>query len=82
MKIARYRVDGRVAYGAVEDDNTIRELETSPLESLRLSDTVRQLDAVKILAPVDSPRVFGVGLNYAAHAKEANQAPPPSQCCS
>jgi 2-keto-4-pentenoate hydratase/2-oxohepta-3-ene-1,7-dioic acid hydratase in catechol pathway len=34
---------------------------------------------VRLLAPVPRPRaIFGVGLNYAAHARETNQEPPPA----
>jgi 2-keto-4-pentenoate hydratase/2-oxohepta-3-ene-1,7-dioic acid hydratase in catechol pathway len=37
------------------------------------------LDAVRLLAPVPRPRaIFGVGLNYAAHARETGQEPPPA----
>jgi 2-keto-4-pentenoate hydratase/2-oxohepta-3-ene-1,7-dioic acid hydratase in catechol pathway len=34
---------------------------------------------VRLLAPVPRPRaIFGVGLNYAAHARETGQEPPPA----
>src|SRR3954449_10369037 len=37
------------------------------------------LAAVRLLAPVPRPRaIFGVGLNYAAHARETGQEPPPA----
>ncbi len=38
-----------------------------------------RLDALKLAAPIPRPRknVFCIGQNYAAHAAEQNQAPPP-----
>src|SRR5687767_4184790 len=34
-------------------------------------------DAVTLLAPVPRPRaIFGIGLNYAAHARETGKEPP------
>jgi acylpyruvate hydrolase len=37
------------------------------------------LAAVRLLAPVPRPRaIFGVGLNYAAHARETGAQPPPA----
>ena len=36
------------------------------------------LDDVELLAPVPTPRaIYGIGLNYAAHAAETGAEPPP-----
>jgi len=76
MKFVRYRADARQHYGRLHDDGTIERLKGSPLESSAPSGERDRLAAVKLLAPVDPPRVFGVGLNYAAHAREAGQPVP------
>ena len=80
MRIARYQLAGQnrnqIYYGALRDDGTLERLATSPFESLALSGQSDQLAGVRLLAPVHAPRIFGVGLNYAAHAKEAGQPVP------
>jgi 2-keto-4-pentenoate hydratase/2-oxohepta-3-ene-1,7-dioic acid hydratase in catechol pathway len=76
MKILRYSADGDTHYGILEDDGTIRQLAGSPFDSLDATDTVTHLDQVRVLAPVESPRVIGVGLNYATHARESGKTPP------
>jgi 2-keto-4-pentenoate hydratase/2-oxohepta-3-ene-1,7-dioic acid hydratase in catechol pathway len=39
--------------------------------------TEHPLDGLQLLAPVPRPRaIFGIGLNYAAHARETGQEPP------
>jgi 2-keto-4-pentenoate hydratase/2-oxohepta-3-ene-1,7-dioic acid hydratase in catechol pathway len=76
MKFVRYRAEGRVHHGRLHDDGTIERLVGPALETQRASGERDQLAKVKIVAPVDPPRVFGVGLNYAPHAKEAGQPVP------
>ena len=77
MKILRYSADGEIHYGILEEDGTVRRLTGSPFESLDTSDVVTHLDRVSVLAPVEAPRVIGVGLNYSEHARESGQDPPP-----
>ena len=77
MKLLRYQEEGHNHYGVLEDDGTIRQLAGSPFESLKTSSTTAKLDRVKVLAPIAQPRIFGVGLNYAAHAAEGGKEAPP-----
>lgn len=77
MKILRYRSNGEASYGILEDDGGIRQLAGSPFESLETSDATTHINEVTVLAPVESPRIIGVGLNYAAHAAETGKEPPP-----
>ena len=77
MKIIRYRTNGYIAHGILEDDGTIQELAGSPFKSLDTSGTVTLAEKVALLVPVSAPRLIGVGLNYAAHAAEGNKTPPP-----
>lgn len=76
MKIVRYRADKIINFGIMDEDGTIRELVGSPFESLNPSGTIAHLDDVQLLAPVEAPRIIGVGLNYAEHAREVGKELP------
>jgi 2-keto-4-pentenoate hydratase/2-oxohepta-3-ene-1,7-dioic acid hydratase in catechol pathway len=77
MKIARYLRDNRVAFGHLACDGTIERLSSSPFEgSPRPTGERVQLSAVKLLCPVDPPRIFCVGLNYLAHIREVGRENP------
>ena len=76
MKILRYAAGGATSYGILEEDGTIRQLASCPFDSLEESGETTNLDDVKVLAPVGSPRLIGVGLNYLAHAEEGGKEPP------
>jgi 2-keto-4-pentenoate hydratase/2-oxohepta-3-ene-1,7-dioic acid hydratase in catechol pathway len=76
MKILRYETSGEIHYGLLEDDNTIRQLLASPFDNLDTSGTIVHLDDVRVLSPIESPRVIGVGLNYVAHAHESGKPLP------
>src|SRR5690349_264746 len=75
MKIARYQADGQVRYGILEDDR-IRRLKEAPYVSLTPSGETDRLADVRLLAPVEAPRIFGVGLNYKAHIAESKHKAP------
>ncbi|MBL8377219.1 MAG: fumarylacetoacetate hydrolase family protein [Burkholderiales bacterium] len=77
MKIARYQIEGRILHGVLHDDGTLERLAGDPFTSLAVSGERDRLEAVRLLAPVERPRVFGAGLNYAAHAAESGQPVPP-----
>lgn len=76
MKFARYQLDGRIHHGRLHDDGTLERLAGPMLTTQQTTGERDALAKVKLLAPVDPPRLFGVGLNYALHAKEANMAIP------
>ena len=76
MKILRYSSNGEASYGILDDDGSIRQLAGCPFESLDTSGAVAHLDQVTVLAPVKSPRIIGVGLNYVLHAREAGKPLP------
>ena len=73
MKILRYRSNGEASYGILDDDGSIRQLAGCPFESLDTSGAVTHLDQVTVLAPVESPRIIGVGLNYVATRPRGGQ---------
>ena len=76
MKIVRYRVDDETAYGVLEDDGSIREIVGSPFGGLRAGPDVGHLGAVKLLSPVDPPKIICVGLNYVSHIAEMGLEQP------
>ena len=70
MKIARFRVARRVAFGVVEGDEII-EIRGSIYSRFRLTDTQHPLSAVKILPPTDPREIWGPGVNFADHLETA-----------
>ncbi len=76
MKLVRYAVEGTVAYGVLEEGGIVRRLAGSPFEPLKADPTIHSVDEVRLLAPVDAPRIIGVGLNYVSHIRECNLSTP------
>lgn len=76
MKIARYRADDQDRYGIVNADGSLQRLKGNPFGPLDLDGALDRLDAVKLLAPIPAPRVFGAGLNYVSHVREGGQKTP------
>ncbi|NWG22858.1 MAG: fumarylacetoacetate hydrolase family protein [Pseudorhodoplanes sp.] len=75
MQIGRYEVGGRTHYGILDGD-TFRRLKGSPFESLATDGATDPRAAVRLLCPVEKPRLFGVGLNYVSHVREAKAETP------
>ena len=76
MKIVRYSLNGSPHYGIIEAESRIVRLHGSPFAGISKTRTIDDLSAVKILAPVDQPRIFGLGYNYTEHTKESGKAVP------
>jgi 2-keto-4-pentenoate hydratase/2-oxohepta-3-ene-1,7-dioic acid hydratase in catechol pathway len=77
MKIARYSMDGKAAYGAVEGEALV------PLEGSIFKQPVKtsqqiELHRVKLLTPTRPSKVVCVGQNYLEHIKELG-APVPEK---
>ncbi len=79
MRITRYELDGAIHYGVLHDE-TIERLAASPFQSLAPSGVVDQTSRVRLLAPLERPRVFGVGFNYTTHIKEIGHELPTIPC--
>lgn len=75
MRIIRYTVDGAVHYGSL-DGEKIDRLARSPFEGLETGGEVDEMGAVRILAPLDAPRVFGLAYNYVSHVNETARELP------
>jgi 2-keto-4-pentenoate hydratase/2-oxohepta-3-ene-1,7-dioic acid hydratase in catechol pathway len=76
MKLVRYAIEGKAAYGVLEEGGVIRPLAGSPFEALGVGSGSHPIEQVRLLAPVDAPRIIGVGLNYVSHIHESNQITP------
>jgi 2-keto-4-pentenoate hydratase/2-oxohepta-3-ene-1,7-dioic acid hydratase in catechol pathway len=75
MHIARYETDGQVFYGIL-DGAILHRINGSPFGALERTGRSDSLASVRLLAPVDAPRIFGVGLNYVAHIAESGAKTP------
>lgn len=75
MRIIRYRDrSGRTGYGAEETGGRVVRLEGDPFG--RRAPTAEPVDVEKVLAPVEPPAVYCIGLNYRRHAEETKAAIP------
>ena len=76
MIIARYAIGNDVHYGQQISPTQWRRLKGLPFETVVPTDQVDDNAQLRLLCPVHLPRIFGVGFNYAAHAKETGHALP------
>ncbi|MEU9981198.1 fumarylacetoacetate hydrolase family protein [Streptomyces sp. NPDC050856] len=78
MRIARFSIDGNVAFGAVEGssapgaegDLVLDIIKGIPYTDFELSGTKVPLSKVRLLPPVLPNKVVAIGRNYAEHAAE------------
>jgi 2-keto-4-pentenoate hydratase/2-oxohepta-3-ene-1,7-dioic acid hydratase in catechol pathway len=77
VKFVRYQGNSGPQYGVVEDDGTVRELSGCPFGDYSIGASAGTIDQLSLLAPVDPPRVIGVGSNYIAHIEEMGLPTPP-----
>lgn len=75
MRIARFSIDGNVAFGVVEDD-ALEIIKGHPFAEFERSEQRLPLDKVRLLPPVLPSKVVAVGRNYAAHAAELGNEVP------
>ncbi len=74
VKYVRYEAGGRVSWGILEGESTIRELQGSIFESAKPTGRTVRLADVKLLAPAEAKKVVAAGLNYKSHIGEASPA--------
>jgi 2-keto-4-pentenoate hydratase/2-oxohepta-3-ene-1,7-dioic acid hydratase in catechol pathway len=66
----RFSLEGRAAYGILEGDH-VAEVAGDPFAGYEPTARRHELAAVKVEVPAIPPTFYCVGLNYAAHVKEA-----------
>ena len=80
MRFARFVHAGGVSFGVVEGDGstslTVAEISSLPFEKVQFTGQRWALADVRLLAPIFSSKVIGIGRNYADHAAEfGNEVP-------
>ncbi|MFD9858137.1 fumarylacetoacetate hydrolase family protein [Streptomyces alboflavus] len=84
MRIARFSIDGNVAFGAVEGEAppgsteglVLDIIKGIPFADFELSGTKVPLSKVRLLPPVLPNKIVGIGRNYADHARELGNEIP------
>ncbi|MEV8019289.1 fumarylacetoacetate hydrolase family protein [Streptomyces sp. NPDC086554] len=81
MRIARFSIDGNVAFGAVEGDKpdelVVDIIKGSPyVAEFELSGVKVPLGKVRLLPPVIGHKIVAFGRNYGEHAKELGHEVP------
>ena len=80
MRIARFSIDGNVAFGAAEGDQqdelVLDSIRGIPFAGFELSGTKVPLSKVRLLPPVLPNKVVAFGRNYAEHAREMGNEVP------
>jgi 2-keto-4-pentenoate hydratase/2-oxohepta-3-ene-1,7-dioic acid hydratase in catechol pathway len=78
VRIARFTVEGEIAFGVV-DGETVTAIAGHPFAPFELSAATFPLADVRLLAPVVPSKVVGVGRNYAEHVREMGGGEPPAE---
>src|SRR4051794_37425324 len=80
VRIARFSIDGNVAFGAVEGDKpdelVLDIIKGIPFTEFELSGTKVPLNKVRLLPPVLPSKVVAFGRNYAEHVRELGNEVP------
>jgi 2-keto-4-pentenoate hydratase/2-oxohepta-3-ene-1,7-dioic acid hydratase in catechol pathway len=80
VRIARFSIDGNVAFGAVEGDRpdelVLDIIKGIPFTEFELSGTKVPLSKIRLLPPVLPSKVVAFGRNYAGHARELGNVVP------
>jgi 2-keto-4-pentenoate hydratase/2-oxohepta-3-ene-1,7-dioic acid hydratase in catechol pathway len=82
VRIARFSIDGNVAFGAVQDGEgpdagpVLDVIKGIPFADFELTGTKVPLDKVRLLPPVLPSKVVAIGRNYAEHAAELGNEVP------
>lgn len=75
VKYVKYETAGRVAWGILETDTTIREVSGSPISTVAKPTNTRvNVADVRFLPPAEPKKVIAAGLNYRSHIGEASPA--------
>ena len=75
MKIVRLQHQGAIRYGLWEDEN-ITLATGDPFSGLKPTSDKVALKGAALLAPIEPPNIYCIGLNYMKHAKEGGAAVP------
>jgi 2-keto-4-pentenoate hydratase/2-oxohepta-3-ene-1,7-dioic acid hydratase in catechol pathway len=74
VRYVRYETGGRVSWGILENETTIRELQGSVFDNAKPTGRTVQLKEVKLLPPAEPKKVIAAGLNYKSHIGQQSPA--------
>ena len=75
VKYVKYEAGGRVSWGILENETTIRELQGSVFDgAAKPTGRTVKLAEVKLMAPAEAKKVIAAGLNYKSHIGQASPA--------
>ncbi len=72
LKTIRFESDGRSHYGIVNDE-CVNVINSVPWREFDYTGETVPLDGLRLLAPVEPPNIYAIGLNYGAHAAEVGR---------
>ena len=75
MRIVRFKTEKNVRYGKLEN-GIINPIEGDIFDDFTVTEQEISQEDVILLAPVNPPNIFAIGLNYQKHAKESGQSLP------
>ena len=74
MRIIRFKKNGKISYGAQNDDGSVFVINGNPLISdqgvFSYSVTRRVINGYELLAPLIPSSIICIGLNYRKHAEQ------------
>ena len=73
MKFVRYQTDAGSAYGSLDESGAVHAVSGDIFGDFDVGGRVADVDDLKLLAPVDPPKLIGVGGNYLAHLEEGGE---------
>jgi len=73
MKFVRYQTDSGPSYGSLEESGAVNAISGDIFGDFDVGGRVADSDDLKFLAPVDPPKLIGVGGNYLAHLEEGGE---------
>jgi 2-keto-4-pentenoate hydratase/2-oxohepta-3-ene-1,7-dioic acid hydratase in catechol pathway len=74
VRYVRYESAGRVSWGILDNETTIRELQGSVFDGAKPTGRSVKLAEVRLLAPAEPKKVIAAGLNYKSHIGQASPA--------
>lgn len=75
MRIVRYQADDGIHYG-VESGEKIERIAGNPFNAIVRTGKLDDASKIRLMCPVDRPRIFGVAYNYREHTAESGKEQP------